>query len=978
MFNSGHKDIIQPKLKIGHPNDRFEQEADQVADHVMRMPVTQIPSVQRKCEACEEEELQIKSLETAITPIVRKQEDEEEEILQMKGYRDESSSVSNLESSLQQSKGSGQYMDESTQLQMNQGIGADFSNVKIHTDTNAVQMNQQLNAKAFTNGSDVYFNQGKYNPQSSEGKHLLAHELTHVVQQRSNNEIIQRAPLPKKQFESVQYTLKRYISELHDHMDNGRTKEAKLLTPKIISYATGALSQMYGLEAAKALFRLDMTDEAIKILDAYSSAYFGTSSRGRPSQESATLIYEEGKKAFAVNKIDHSFELFERLIKWMDRNELIGTYYANHMEHFTSKMYPKVVDALISIPEFHKVNGDIAKQTTSLEKVKQLILNSKITDKYAIYASSAFIRLGDVTSASEILVDGAKDYKPSYNSGVTYGYKTIKHLIEKGNEAITSKDIENAFSIFNLAFLWIEANKEEINKKDFSSFLHKRTDIDGLFYEAMHGMLKIIDHFINDVEVDLKSGGANATTKIELVKKWMKRIETALLRFNNQNFIIAKVDQDSNDPTIARYQDANDATKSMKVTDYDTGQSPMDLILNPNPFKDRMQRIHDMMNVKTNQITNLVDFYERDKTIVELFKTKHSRTPDIHNISDRKLFWNLKYDHLITNKSSKEDAIQVLIDDIKNYLRAFSIHTFYNIPDTKKDIISGDYPESITGQALKDCGIFAMQTAYELSLIRTKANIDFYFVWVPNHVYLGIIDRDLKYGWSVNNNFISKIDQDITAIGIGPSVILANYTTFTAFDIKKIDDFSEKGLYKNYRATPNTLFLPKNYHTLSKSKKDKADEKAKELKKIYLSLNKVTRVNHLKTIQLMRELKTKFNLLDDKNDAAFKTDAIKKVLELYDPYKILTNVTIDYFKELDTIKQTGNKNITNKFSFRYYENVWTMMRWVIFKLGQDSFKKDSEMTNPAYANPDVSYVGDPVPWEKLNISLPVKSSSTTP
>ena len=60
----------------------------------------------------------------------------------------------------------------------------DFSGVRVHTDQEAAQMNQDLSAQAFTHGSDVYFNEGKFNPESGGGKHLLAHELTHVVQQR--------------------------------------------------------------------------------------------------------------------------------------------------------------------------------------------------------------------------------------------------------------------------------------------------------------------------------------------------------------------------------------------------------------------------------------------------------------------------------------------------------------------------------------------------------------------------------------------------------------------------------------------------------------------------------------------------------------------------------------------------------------------------------------------------------------------------
>jgi len=68
--------------------------------------------------------------------------------------------------------------------EMESGFGTDFSNVKIHTNSNAVQMSKELGAQAFTHGNDIYFNKGKFNPSSKEGKHLLAHELTHTVQQK--------------------------------------------------------------------------------------------------------------------------------------------------------------------------------------------------------------------------------------------------------------------------------------------------------------------------------------------------------------------------------------------------------------------------------------------------------------------------------------------------------------------------------------------------------------------------------------------------------------------------------------------------------------------------------------------------------------------------------------------------------------------------------------------------------------------------
>jgi len=79
----------------------------------------------------------------------------------------------------------GQVLNNAVQTQMSQSLNADFSSVRVHTGSEAHQLNEQLNAKAFTTGQDVFFREGEYNPSSSSGQELLAHELTHVVQQSS-------------------------------------------------------------------------------------------------------------------------------------------------------------------------------------------------------------------------------------------------------------------------------------------------------------------------------------------------------------------------------------------------------------------------------------------------------------------------------------------------------------------------------------------------------------------------------------------------------------------------------------------------------------------------------------------------------------------------------------------------------------------------------------------------------------------------
>jgi hypothetical protein len=90
-----------------------------------------------------------------------------------------------LSNQIENSAGKGKSLPAKTLKEMNSSFGADFDNVSVHHDGESASMNRELQAQAFTHGRDIYFNSGKYNPDTSEGKFLLAHELTHVVQQQA-------------------------------------------------------------------------------------------------------------------------------------------------------------------------------------------------------------------------------------------------------------------------------------------------------------------------------------------------------------------------------------------------------------------------------------------------------------------------------------------------------------------------------------------------------------------------------------------------------------------------------------------------------------------------------------------------------------------------------------------------------------------------------------------------------------------------
>lgn len=92
-----------------------------------------------------------------------------------------------LSSQINSKRGSGSSLDSTVQAEMSAAMGHDFSDVSVHTDSQSDYLNKSVGAKAFTTGKDIFFSEGSYQPGSTEGKHLLAHELTHVIHQDGAN-----------------------------------------------------------------------------------------------------------------------------------------------------------------------------------------------------------------------------------------------------------------------------------------------------------------------------------------------------------------------------------------------------------------------------------------------------------------------------------------------------------------------------------------------------------------------------------------------------------------------------------------------------------------------------------------------------------------------------------------------------------------------------------------------------------------------
>jgi hypothetical protein len=156
---------VQAKLRVGAVHDPLEQEADEVADRVLRSPTPAAPRLQRCPGGCPGDD------ELGPEPLIQRSAD---------GATDTGTP---LEAQIRSLPGGGRPLPPTERAYFEPRFGHDLGGVRLHTDTRAAGLAQALNARAFTFGREVVFASGQYLPHLEQGRNLLAHELAHVVQQ---------------------------------------------------------------------------------------------------------------------------------------------------------------------------------------------------------------------------------------------------------------------------------------------------------------------------------------------------------------------------------------------------------------------------------------------------------------------------------------------------------------------------------------------------------------------------------------------------------------------------------------------------------------------------------------------------------------------------------------------------------------------------------------------------------------------------
>src|SRR2546423_530131 len=194
--------LIQAKLKVNQPGDQFEQEADCVAEQVMRTPDSAV------------QQASVSGSNRDATGPGRESE--------KKGLvKGETESVSDNTLSVPDNLlnlGPGQSLDRNTLAFVERRFGRDFSDVRVHADANAAESARAVNALAYTSGRNIVFASGEYSPTTNDGRRLLVHELAHVVQQRhaAEPDVVRRLIRPAdvgKELVGQHFTLRKEFTQ---------------------------------------------------------------------------------------------------------------------------------------------------------------------------------------------------------------------------------------------------------------------------------------------------------------------------------------------------------------------------------------------------------------------------------------------------------------------------------------------------------------------------------------------------------------------------------------------------------------------------------------------------------------------------------------------------------------------------------------------------------------------------------------------
>jgi len=391
----------------------------------------------------------------------------------------------------------------------------------------------------------------------------------------------------------------------------------------------------------------------------------------------------------------------------------------------------------------------------------------------------------------------------------------------------------------------------------------------------------------------------------------------------------------------ATYTDAFDDSQKMQIQKLTYTQDA------ENYFGELTRSLNSMLEVRMAQ-ANTLKAYHDQKASITAFENTYKRKPNVANINDRRLLYPIMYNALVSGGKSRKEALDIIMGLIRQYLVAYNVHSVHDVPDAHPAPVTGVFSRTLSGEALKDCGIFAMQTAYELSSIRTLANIDFYFVALPQHVALGIVDPAQAFGWALQNDSIFNLDGTvIKKEGIGNAVARTYVGLPTPQNAQKLTNFTEKGLRNAFLTLPDAF-----------------NGAPQDVRKEFFRLKKNLKENERQLSNSMAQIEK--NLSKGNNMNAYEKQRNQDlILFRFSEYVQLTNDVEDIIKTFSGASINHSSHVG-----KYFIDAWKLAKYGHHILGMDEAMFNKMGKNaPKWFNQSINnkhpkgYVGQSPPWQ---------------
>lgn len=368
----------QPKLEVNEPDDQYEQEADAVADAVMRMPASAPPPPP---------------------------DDDGDEPTQRNGSngfvqakRDDGSGAVDVDTAvrIQSMRGKGTPLPDGERQFFEDRMGADFSGVRIHTNSDAVETSQQIQAKAYTIGNDIAFNDGEYRPGTENGRHLLAHELTHTIQQGAVGALATPASpigIQRLSFDDVANTFDAGLEYAGDMVESGIDAAGEAVD--------GALEM--GADAFMAIIRTVAPQLAELLQNGPSGMLLETIEGG--IQNWLTTIFGDVDISSVVTELAANVNGVISIVQGVAAGDPAACQaFSNSLDSIRN-----FVEQFMDNPVIHKIQATFATVKDVLQQLSQLIL-APIFDTLMEVAGGIFSQVKGLATTISGWIGNVRDY----------------------------------------------------------------------------------------------------------------------------------------------------------------------------------------------------------------------------------------------------------------------------------------------------------------------------------------------------------------------------------------------------------------------------------------------------------------------------------------------------------------------------------------------------------------------------------------